>query len=96
MIFADGTQQTVRAIIQPVRSNSRGAMERDAAGAGLSGPEQYVYIGPAAAPLADAAYLTADGVEYLVRRAERLYLGDEAIYVWGLLVRSGGAAAWNS
>lgn len=92
----DGSRQAVRALIQPVRSKSEGAMRFDGAGAGLSGPEQYVYIGPVETEIADAAFLTADGVEYLIRRAETVYFGSDAVYCWGLLTRSGGDAACSS
>ena len=43
-----------------------------------------------------ATRLVAQGVGFLVRRCETRYLADEAVYVWALLVKAGGEAAWSS
>lgn len=92
---SDGAGRVVYALVLPVRSRSRRAMERTEGATGLVGPEQYVFLGPAESALAAGETAAADGVSYLVRRAERLCVGG-AVYTWGLLVRDGGDAAWSS
>ncbi len=92
---ADGGQRAVRALVLPVRSKSRQAMARSEGQTGLLGPEQYVFLGSADCGLAVGETAAADGVDYLVRRAERLCVG-EAVYCWGLLIRDGGDAEWSN
>ncbi len=55
-----------------------------------------MYIGPADVELRAGQRLEAQGEEFLVRRCETRYLADEAVYVWALLVKAGGEAAWSS
>ena len=55
-----------------------------------------MYIGPADVELRVGQRLEAQGEEFLVRRCETRYLADEAVYVWALLVKAGGEAAWSS
>ncbi len=93
---ADGTETTVRALIEPVRAVSRQAMAFTARGTGLIGPEQYVCLAPAACALDDAVSMRAGTASYLIRRAERICAGGEAVYFWGLLVRDGGETLCSS
>lgn len=93
---ADGTQTTVTALIQPVRSKSRQAMEQTAIGTGRYGAEQYVYLGPPEAELTDTRRIGAGGAWYRVRRAERVVVHERTAYCWALLIRDGGDAPWKN
>ena len=90
------TQQSFRAFLQLVTSKSWQNMEKVFGPLGEIPRGQYLYIGPAAQDVSSADYLRCNGVDYLVRRAEPILLGDEALYIWGLCVRKGADDPWSS
>ena len=75
--------RTFRAVVQPVTEKGWQATRKVIETLGKIQTGQYVYI-------------EAQGEEFLVRRCETRYLADEAVYVWALLVKAGGEAAWSS
>ena len=86
---------TFRAFLQLVTSKSWQNMERAIGPLGEIPRGQYLYLGPADQPIAQADYLQCGDRKFLVRRAEALLFQDEPVYVWGLLVEKGGDDPWN-
>ena len=91
-----GQSRRFRAFLQLVTSKSWQNMERVFGPLGEIPRGQYLYIGPAAQDISDADHLQCGGVDYIVRRAEPIYVGDEALYIWGLCVRKGAEDPWSS
>ncbi len=85
-----------RAFLQPVTSKSWQNMERVFGPLGEIPRGQYLYLGPAAQDISQADHLRCGGVDYLVRRAEPILVGDEALYLWGLCVRKGADDPWSN
>lgn len=85
----DGAR-TVRAFIQPVTENGWESLRRTMRAIGEIPRGRSVYIGPADILPGEGAAVRCGGKDYRVQRAERLFLADEAIYVWGLLREAGG------
>ena len=88
--------RTFRALVQPVTEKGWQATRKVIETLGKVQKGQYVYIGPADVELRTGQRLETQGEEFLVRRCETRYLADEAVYVWALLVKAGGEAAWSS
>ena len=88
--------RSFRAFLQPVTSKSWQNMEHTFGPLGEIPRGQYLYIGPAAEDILGAEFLRCHGEEYLVRRADALLFGDEALYIWGLCVKKGGDDPWSS
>ena len=91
-----GASVTFRAFLQLVTSKSWQNMERVFGPLGEIPRGQYLYLGPAEEDISGAEYLRCAGVDYVVRRAEPIYVGDEALYIWGLCVRKGADDPWLS
>lgn len=91
-----GVMTSFRAFVQPVTQKGWQNMQKVIGALGEIPMGQFVYIGPADRPLARGSTLQAQGKTYLVRRAETIYLADEALYIWALLTQAGGETAWNS
>ena len=85
------TVTAYRAIVQPVTSRSWQNMERMVPNAGEIPRGQYIYIGPANQAVKSGDIFTFDGKTYVVRRADRIFLQEEALFVWGLCVEGGVA-----
>ena len=88
--------RTFRALVQPVTEKGWQATRKVIETLGKIQKGQYVYIGPADVELRAGQRLEVQGEKFLVRRCETQYLADEAVYVWALLVKAGGEAAWSS
>lgn len=78
-----------RAIVQPVTSRSWQNMERMIPNVGEIPRGQYIYIGPADQAVKSGDIFTFDGRTYMVRRADRIFFREEALFVWGLCVEGG-------
>ena len=84
-----GESVSFRAFLQLVTSKSWQNMERVFGPLGEIPRGQYLYIGP-------AEFLRCGGTDYIVRRADPILVGDEALYIWGLCVRKGADDPWSS
>lgn len=91
---ASGTV-TVKGFLQPVRSKSIQNMITQNTPLGEVSRGQYVYIGPADVAVQEGDTLQAEQAQYLFRRVERFFVGEDAIYLWGLCVEKGGIDAWG-
>lgn len=92
----NGQERGFRAFLQLVTSKSWQNMERVFGPLGEIPRGQYLYLGPAEEDISRAEYLRCAGVDYVVRRAEPICVGDEALYIWGLCVRKGADDPWSS
>ena len=88
--------RSFRAFLPPVTARSWQNMERVFGPLGEIPRGQYLYLGPADQEISTAEYLRCGGVDYIVRRAEPICVGDEVLYVWGLCVRKGAEDPWSN
>mgnify|MGYP006967162887 CR=1 FL=1 len=86
----------VRGFFQPVRSKSWQSVVNITSTLGEFSRGQYVYMGPADVPVAVGDCLEIGGEQYLFRRTEPYYYGDQAVYIWGLCVEKGVNDTWGS
>lgn len=93
---SDGTEQTLRAFIQPVTAKSLLNMRKTVHDLGQIPTGQFVYIGPPEPCPGENDLLLLANERYAVRRCELLMLADEPLYRWGLLVKVGGDDPWNN
>ena len=86
---ADGVK-TVRAFIEPVQSRGKDGFLHKLHALGEIPDGRYVYIGPVSAlPVQDGS-AAANGREYVVCKAETLFMQNEPVFIWGLLRECGG------
>ena len=88
--------RTFRAFVRPVTDKGWQATRSLFGPLGEVRRGQYVYIGPAEVSLSVGQKLTVRQESYQVRRCETVFLKDEAVYVWALLVKAEGDGVWNS
>jgi hypothetical protein len=85
----------VRGFFQPVRAKSWQSIVSRISPLGELPRRQFIYIGPPEMEVADWDELTVGGKQYVIRRAERYYYGQEPVYLWGLCVEK-GAEYWEN
>lgn len=81
--------------VQPVTERGWSNTQKIVASLGRIPKECYVLIAQADAAVEEGETLTARAQRFLVRRAEKVYVGDEPMYTWALLTKAGGEAAWS-
>lgn len=86
---------TYRGFFQPVRSKSWQYLEGNFSPLGEVPRGQYVYIGPVEQLLSTGETLTVGEKDYMVRRLEPVYYGEEIAYYWGMCVEKGGEDNWG-
>ena len=86
---------TYRGFFQPVRSKSWQYLEGNFSPLGEVPRGQYVYIGPAEQLLDVGETLQVGDRDYMVRRLEPVYYGEEIAYYWGMCVEKGGEDRWG-
>lgn len=86
---------TYRGFFQPVRSKSWQYLEGNYSPLGEVPRGQYVYIGPVDQLLDVGETLEVGGKDYMVRRLEPVYYGEETAYLWGMCVEKGGEDTWG-
>ena len=92
--------KTVRGFFRAVNSKSWQSMESEASLLGEITRGQYVYMGPVRAAVQEGDTLILGDRNYLFRRTELYYYGNQAVYQWGLCVEKGvndtwGTQSWN-
>ncbi len=88
--------KTVRGFFQAVNSKSWQSMESEASLLGEITRGQYLYLGPADGGLGEGDTLVLGQKQYLLRRVEDYYYGNQAIYQWGLCVEKGVNDIWGT
>lgn len=91
-----GTAVTVRGFFQPDRSKSWQSVVNSSTALGEVPRRQYVYIGPAGTAVAEGDVLTVGQKDYIFRRVELYYYGDEPTYTWGLCIEKGVNDTWGT
>lgn len=94
-ITRTGKEVTYRGFFQPVRSKSWQYLEGNFSPLGEVPRGQYVYIGPAQQEITFGETLRVDGKDYMVRRVEPVYYGEEVAYYWAMCVEKGGEDTWG-
>ena len=92
----DGVEKTVRGFFRAVNSGSWQSMESETTLLGEITRGQYAYIGPADGGAKEGDTISLGDKNYLLRRAELYYYGNEAVYQWGLCVEKGVNDIWGS
>lgn len=90
------TSVKVRGFFQPVRSKSWQNLTNVATPLGEIPRGQYVYIGPAETEVTQGDMVSIGGGDYIFRRVEPYWYGDEQVYLWGLCVEKGVNDTWGS
>ena len=95
-IVSDTETKTARGFFRAVNSKSWQSMESEATLLGEISRGQYAYIGPVGIGISEGDTMVLGGREYLFRRVEPYYYGNEAVYLWGLCVEKGVNDTWGS
>jgi hypothetical protein len=95
-LVSNKKKQTVRGFFRAVSSESWQSMESEATMLGEITRGQYVYLGPVSVTVQEGDTLVLGDRNYLFRRVEPYYYGNEAIYQWGLCVEKGVNDTWGS
>ena len=95
-IVGDTEKKTVRGFFRAVNSKSWQSMESEATLLGEISRGQYAYIGPVAVEVKEGDTISLGEKNYLFRRVEVYYYGNQAIYRWGLCVEKGVNDTWGT
>ena len=87
--------KTVRGFFRAVNSKSWQSMESEASLLGEITRGQYVYMGPVSAAVKEGDSLALGNRNYLFRRTELYYYGNQPVYQWGLCVEKGVNDTWG-
>lgn len=87
---ADGWQsEEFNAFIQPLRYKTKLYLSGDFTPVGVNKNNVYLYIGPPRHDLTklDETYriTDGDGCKYMVDKTEKIYIGDDPLYVWAVI-----------
>lgn len=78
-----------KALVQALRYKNKVYLRGTYTEIGKNQQDYYLYIGPGDVDISNAdgvkKTLTIGGVEYITDRTEKHYIGDENIYVWGII-----------
>ena len=97
MVLTSGeTEKTIRGFFRAVNSKSWQSMESEATLLGEITRGQYAYIGPADGGAREGDTISLGEKNYLFRRTELCYYGNEPVYQWGLCVEKGVNDIWES
>lgn len=89
-VTTDGAAINARAFVQPLRYRNRIYIGGEYRDIGKIRREKYLYVGTADCALTeDRSVIDFAGGQYIVKRCETYYWGDEPVYVWAILVPYG-------
>lgn len=89
-----GERKEVTGFLQPVTGKAQRQTVIHMTSLGADFPGEYVYVGPAETELSvDDVVESVDGA-FLVRNAQILRKGDQALYCWAMCTKKGSEAAW--
>ena len=94
-IVSGEENKTVRGFFRAVNSKSWQSMESEASLLGEITRGQYVYMGPVSAAVKEGDSLLLGNRNYLFRRTELYYYGNQPVYQWGLCVEKGVNDTWG-
>ena len=97
MTLTSGAEtKSVRGFFRAVNSKSWQSMESEATLLGEISRGQYAYIGPVGVTVREGDTISLGEKNYLFRRVEPYYYGNQAVYLWGLCVEKGVNDTWGS
>ncbi len=96
VLIQSGQAYAIRAFLQDTRSRNEENLRRDFSLLGEQFRGRFVYIGPVEPAAKEGDTLTFQGRIFEFRRAEPVYVGNEAAYCWGICVEKGGDSTWGS
>lgn len=83
------TTDVFTVMIQPLRYKNKMYMSGDFTEIGHYEEGYYLYIGPADRDISgltrNARIHTADGKLYSIHRTEKLYIGEDVLYIWAII-----------
>lgn len=89
LIGADGaTLAKTKAFVSPLRYKNKMYLYGVNTEIGYNSQGHYLYIGPPTPDLTEApdgSYIFAIGKKFRVDRAEKVFKGDEAFYIWAVV-----------
>lgn len=91
-----GGERTVRGFFRAVNTKSWQSIESESTPLGEYSRGQYAYIGPVAAAVGEGDTLRLGEKEYLLRRVEPYWYGQEPVCLWGLCVEKGVNDTWGT
>ncbi len=91
----DGRQYSVKGFLQPVTGKSEQYARLQPGVTGLENSSRYIYIGPVDPEAMQGDEIVAGEKHYLLRHAQVICEGAEAVYVWGMCVEKGGTPKWE-
>ncbi len=75
--------------IQPLRYKNKMYLDGVNTPIGYNSQGHYLYLGPAMHDLSQvtdsSTWIAADGVKYKIDRSEKVYFGNEVLYVWAII-----------
>lgn len=95
-VVHEGTRTTLQGFFRAVNSKSWQSMESEATLLGEITRGQYAYIGPADGGVQEGDTLILGEKNYLFRRVDHYYYGNQPLYQWGLCVEKGVNDTWES
>lgn len=85
----------VRGLFRAVNSKSWQSMESEATLLGEINRGQYAYIGPADGGVKEGDTISLGDKNFVFRRTEIYFYGNEPIYQWGICVEKGVNDVWE-
>lgn len=90
---ADGWKsEKFNAFIEPLRYKTKLYLNGEHTPLGINKNDVFLYIGPTRHDLTklDGTYRLndCDGVKYTADKAEKIYIGDRALYIWAVIRRT--------
>lgn len=85
---------TFKALIQPMRYKNKMYLDGVYTEIGFNSQGHYLYLGPPEpdlCALSASEYLSADGVDYQIDRAEKVFHDDKVFYIWAIIKTIEGA-----
>ncbi len=90
----DGSSRAFRGLLQPLRSRDQASRQRRVGELGTYAQGLFAFYGPGSLPAAQGDVIAWQEKRYVLRRLERFYLGNRALYCWGLCTEE-GEALWT-
>ena len=91
-----GVEKTVRGFFRAVNTTSWQSIESEATPLGEYSRGQYAYMGPVGMAVQEGDIIRLGEREYLLRRVEPYWYGNQAVYIWGLCVEKGVNDTWGT
>lgn len=85
---AEGAR-SFKGLLQPLRAKSKESWERHIGELGAYALGKFAFYGPGDLPAEQGDTIVLRDRRYVLQRVERFYLGDRALYCWGLCVEEG-------